>query len=121
MSLGRNSSGTRYYLDKVIESEKIANDGIALIRTATPIIFDDFVHPICLPSTDLCLANDSEVWMSGHGDPNEIFGWSDEDTLLYVKLFLNNTRLEESHMTETAASPSEYCQSDSGSPLQSWF
>ena len=100
----------------------------AIIRTSTDIIFNDFVHPICLPPTDLCLTPGSEVWVSGHGSDNygkpyNPFGWSDEDTLLYEKLYLkiNENPYTRFQTVNTETPPSWYWVEDPGSPLQSWF
>ena len=118
----------KYYIDKVVEK---FTDGpkVALIRTRTTMKFNDFVHPICLPTSDLCLASGSELWVSGHGsdyiNTRNPYGWTDEDTLLYEKLYLItsedklNPNSNRSIRTET--SPSWFWMTDPGSPVQGWF
>ena len=128
-TLNRNSNGVRYNIDKCIENFTTRDPRPALIRTSTNIIFNDFVYPICLPPTDLCLAPGSEVWTSGHGSDNygkpyNPFGWSDEDTLLYEKLYLKiNEEIPElrRRTVSTETPPSWYWLEDPGSPLHSWF
>ena len=85
-SLSRNSGGTRHLIEKVLYDDDPG--GIGLIKTATPILFSNNVQPICLPPTGLCLATGSEVWTSGYGPVDNLYGWQDDDKLIYQKTFL---------------------------------
>ena len=62
-------------IDKAIphedySSQTSAND-IALIKTTRPIVFNDYVKPICLPGANTRLAENSDVEIAGWGVTEE--------------------------------------------------
>lgn len=70
-ALRRSEGGIFVELEKITKHPKwdrsnLIND-ISLIRTATPIIYSEFVQPIALPTTNLPEAGDFPVTISGWG------------------------------------------------------
>ena len=124
-SLSKVEGGVKHYLERVVINEDyrgnvVRGNDVALLKTKTVIILNDFVHPVCLPPRDLCLASGSEMWISGYGFSEE----EDENAMFYAKTELTNFEdckrsfdpdLSES-VTCTRATPTT-CNGDSGGPL----
>jgi len=133
-SLSKIEGGVKHYLERVIKNEGYDDDfvrtgnDVALLKTRTVITFNDYVHPICLPSSDLCLSAGSEMWVSGYGISNEI----DENAMFFGKTFLSTfddcmaTYPGLSESVTCVRATSTACNGDSGGPLstrinQVWY
>jgi len=120
--------GDEYPLDQQIIHENYidVNQGndISLLRTEDEIVFNEYVHPACLPAEDACLAEGSQTYVSGFGTIE--FEGNVSDQLMYVDVPVVSTSdcssqysgiNEEKVCAGPVAGGKDSCQGDSGGPL----
>ena len=120
--------GDQYGLDRQIIHEDYTNyktNDISLLRTDREIVFNEYVHPACLPPEDACFAEGSELWASGFGTIE--YQGALSDYLLYVDVPIVSTAVCSNNLESTisekevCAGPyvggKDSCQGDSGGPL----
>ncbi|XP_022599093.1 uncharacterized protein LOC111220318 [Seriola dumerili] len=140
VSLGRqNLQGTnpnevsrtvaRIILHPNYDSDSSDND-IALLRLSSPVMFTDYIRPVCLAASDSVFNNGTDSWVTGWGRVNEGVSLPFPQTLQEVEVpvlgnrqcnCLNGVGTVTDNMicAGVLAGGKDSCQGDSGGPMVS--
>ncbi|XP_056221498.1 transmembrane protease serine 9-like [Seriola aureovittata] len=140
VSLGRqNLQGTnpnevsrtvaRIILHPNYDSDSSDND-IALLRLSSPVMFTDYIRPVCLAASDSVFNNGTDSWVTGWGAVNEGVSLPFPQTLQEVEVpvlgnrqcnCLNGVGTVTDNMicAGVLAGGKDSCQGDSGGPIVS--
>lgn len=125
--------GPRGYVKKIIvhpgfKITTLQND-VALLKLSKPLVFDEFVKPVCLPAKNMWLANHA-VLAAGWGHVDEAHGKAVRLQYIKTKVLpyrhcphrFNNSRhtFNRSEMICTDANAMGTCLGDSGGPVTAW-
>ncbi|XP_061667151.1 serine protease 33-like isoform X2 [Syngnathoides biaculeatus] len=124
-----NRTVARIIIHPDYDNETLQND-VTLMRLSSPLVFSDYIRPVCMASNSSAFNNGTRCWGTGWGrlsadEPNEAFERLQEVEIPIIgnrQCACSYTLVENVNVTSNMICAGEenrgICQGDSGGPVQ---